>query len=59
MYGKATISKSLTQQILDKMFKSLESQEEFNDKIIQKLKRLADRGDLKKKEKITTAIKSI
>jgi hypothetical protein len=50
---------SLVQQIFDEMFSKIEGQEEFNSDIIEDLKQLAVKGDLKKPQKVAKAIKSI
>lgn len=52
------VPKSLTEQILDEMFASIEARAEFDTQIIQMLKQLALTGDLKKAPQVTKVIKS-
>ncbi len=54
-----TIQKSLIEAIFNEMFASIEGREEFDMQIIQKLKKLAANGDLKKATQVTNAIKSV
>ncbi len=42
------VQKPLLEQILDEMFLSIEKQEEFDAETIEKLKKLATSGDLRK-----------
>jgi hypothetical protein len=53
-----SIQKPLVEQILDEMFAILQSQEEFDDETITKLKHLAASGDLQKPARVTQVIKS-
>ena len=55
---KADIEKTLLDQILDEMFKSLELQKEFNKEIIIKLKQLAQTNDLGVSKKLTEVLKT-
>jgi hypothetical protein len=58
MTEETSIQKSLTEQILDEMFKSIEVREEFDAQVIQELRRLATSGGLKKAPQVMKAIKS-
>jgi hypothetical protein len=58
MEEKTNIPKSLTEQILDEMFASIEVRKEFDAHTIQKLKELIESGDSKKVPEITTTLKS-
>ncbi len=50
---------SLVQQIFDEMFSKIIGQEEFNSSIIEDLRQLAAKGDLKRPQKVAKAIKSM
>lgn len=58
MTTESSIQKSLTEQIFDEMFASLEGREEFDKETIDKLKHLAASGDLQKPARVTKVIKS-
>jgi len=49
---------SLVQRIFDEMFLKIAGEEEFNPTMIEDLKQLAAKGDLKKPKKVIIAIKS-
>jgi hypothetical protein len=49
---------SLVQQIYKEMFSRIMGQEEFNPDMIEDLKQLAAKGDLKKPQKVVNVIKS-
>jgi hypothetical protein len=53
------IQKSLIEQIVDEMFVSLEARKEFGTQIVQELKQLAIRGELKKAPRVAKAIKVV
>jgi hypothetical protein len=53
-----TLSKSLTEQVLDEMIKNVEIQKEFNNEVTQNLKDLFGRWDKMSVEQIINAIKS-
>ena len=53
------VQKSLVEQILDNMFASIAQKEEFDVDTIRRLKKLAERGDLKKAPRVAEAVKSM
>jgi len=57
MGDEATIQKSLLEQILDDMLARVERREEFDVLSIEKLKQLAQSGDLTKPKQVAAAIK--
>ena len=58
MPDESTIQQSLVEQILDEMFVRIESQSEFDAETTQRLKELAEQGNLGKERDVTRAIKS-
>lgn len=52
------IQKSLVEQILNEMFITLEGRDEFDTRIIQRLKELAVSGNLNKVKKVAESINS-
>lgn len=59
MSRKTGVGESLIEQILAEMFVSLKGREEFDPETIEKLKRLATDGGLKKPKKVAESIKSV
>ena len=57
MGDEATIQKSLLEQILDDMLARVGEREEFDPITIEKLKQLAQSGDLAKPRLVAAAIK--
>jgi hypothetical protein len=57
MVEEIAVQKSLAEQIFDKMFASIEEQEEFDAQTIQRLKQLAVSGNLKRAMQVAEAIK--
>jgi hypothetical protein len=49
---------SLVQQIFDEMFSTIIGQDEFSPDIVEDLKQLAAKGDLKKPQKVAKIIRS-
>jgi hypothetical protein len=58
MTEEIPIQKSPVEQIFDEMFAIIEGQEKFDTELIQKLKDLAVKGDLKKAQQIYRVITS-
>lgn len=52
------VPKPLTEQVLDEMFADIGKHPEFDAQIIENLKRLASKGDLKKSPQVTHVVKS-
>ncbi len=59
MTEEISVQKSLTEQILDETFKSIEAREEFDAEVIQELRRMATSGGLEKAPQVMKAIKSM
>jgi hypothetical protein len=59
MVKKASIQKSLVEQILDQMFIDIEKRAEFNTSLIQNLEQLASAGELTKAKQVIEAIKGL
>ncbi|NMB57625.1 MAG: hypothetical protein GYA12_00515 [Chloroflexi bacterium] len=57
MTEQKPISISLTDQIMDTLFSSLENEEGFDNDLIEGLRNLVKDGDLTKTEKITSVLK--
>jgi phosphoenolpyruvate carboxylase len=58
MMEETSIQKSLVEQILDEMFADIEGRDVFDKQVIQKLRQLAESGDLKKPANVIKVIKS-
>lgn len=58
MAHKTIIPKPLVEQILDDMFASLETRQEFDTQTIESLKRLAQQGGLTKPKQVEKAIET-
>jgi len=58
MTEQKPISISLTDQIMDTLFSSLENQEGFDNDLIEGLRNLVKDGDLTKTEKVTSVLKN-
>lgn len=58
MAHKTIIPKPLVEQILDDMFASLETRQEFDTQTIESLKRLAQQGGLTKSKQVEKAIET-
>ena len=56
--AEENVQKSLVQQILDGMFADIEQLQEFDADVLERLKHLAARGDLKKAPQVIRAIKA-
>ena len=52
------IQQSLIEQILNEMFTTLEKRDEFDAYIVQRLKELAESGNLNKVKQVAESIKS-
>lgn len=59
MAEEGSLQKPLIQQVLDDMFAVIKEREEFDPEMIEKLKRLAETGDLKKPSQVMEAIKRV
>lgn len=57
MAKKIKVESSLVEQIFDEMFAKIEDKNEFDPRIVQRLKELAQRGDLSKATQVAKAIK--
>ncbi len=57
MLETTTIPKSHIELIIEEMFASIEKKDEFDSQTIQKLKELAQIGDLKKHNEVTKVLK--
>lgn len=57
MDKKVQNSISITDQILQTLFSSLENQEGFDNEMISQLRDLAERDELTKVDKVTTVLK--
>ncbi len=58
MTKNTIVRSSLVEQVLDKMFTTLEGRVEFDNLTVQRLKELAANGDLSKAKREEDAIKS-
>jgi len=58
MAEKAEIQKSITDQIYDEFITLLQGHKEFDPEVIEKLRQLAQNGDLRKSQQVVKAIKA-
>ena len=59
MADAAKIPDSLQEQIIQQMLAAVREHNEFDDELVAKLSQLAKKGDLKKPQQVTAAIKAI